>query len=368
MSERELVEASEFGELLTAGIPLVDLRAPVEFAGGAFPAAVNLWLMDDRERAEVGTCYKRRGHDAAVALGHELVSGAVRERRMRRWISQLERDPETLFYCFRGGQRSELVQAWLSEAGFPTRRIAGGYKALRRFALTRLAELCESQRVLVLGGLAGSGKTDLLSELPATVDLEGHANHRGSAFGRRVAGQPAPIDFEHRLIIDWINHERQGYTGMITEDESRTIGRLALPQPLWDTLVEAPIAVVDEPFDDRVQRIIRDYVERNLADCRSVDPVGGFAAFSDELLASLARVEKRLGGERYAGLHRAMVSALEQQRAGSDTSVHAAWVEPLLRDYYDPMYEWQLEKKMPRVVFRGSANDVAEYARSKISR
>ncbi len=368
MSQSELVEASEFAELLTAEVPLVDLRAPVEFAGGAFPAAVNLWLMDDRERAEVGTCYKRRGHDAAVALGHDLVSGEVRERRMARWIAQIQRAPDTLFYCFRGGQRSELVQSWLNDAGYATRRVAGGYKALRRFALTRLGELCESQRVLVLGGLAGSGKTDLLATLPATVDLEGHANHRGSAFGRRVAGQPATIDFEHRLIINWMKHERQGFAGMITEDESRTIGRLALPQPLWDTLTQAPIAVVDEPFDDRVGRIIRDYVERNLADCRSVDPENGFEAFADELLASLARVEKRLGGERYVVLDRAMRGALDQQRGGSDASTHAAWVEPLLKDYYDPMYQWQLEKKMPRVVFRGSAADVADYARSVITR
>ncbi len=361
-----LKDASEFTSLLLSDTPLIDLRAPVEFDHGAFPGAVNLWLMDDAERAQVGTCYKRQGHDAAVALGHQLVSGNLRERRLAGWINQITKTPNALLYCFRGGQRSEIVQQWLAEAGFPVPRIAGGYKALRRHLLTSMDGLCQQQKVLTLGGLAGSGKTDMLTTMPASLDLEGLANHRGSAFGRRVAGQPAPINFEHRLIIRWMKLQQQGFTGIVTEDESRTIGRLAIPQPLWDTLSQSPIAVVEDDLESRVRRIIRDYVTINLADCMALDSTDGFRHFSQELLVSLERVKKRLGGVRYQQMRVAMEAALKLQQSSADSSGHAAWVEPLLVDYYDPMYSWQLQKKLSRVVFRGSAQAVAEYSQSVI--
>ncbi|MFK7956539.1 MAG: tRNA 2-selenouridine(34) synthase MnmH [Lysobacterales bacterium] len=364
MTFSEVVSSDQFGQLLTDETPLIDLRAPVEFNDGAFPGALNLWLMTDEERTEVGICYKQRGHDAAVELGHQRVSGVTRERRIRRWVDQLERAPDTRMYCFRGGQRSEIAQQWLADAGFEVPRIDGGYKALRRFLMTSLSRLSNRQSILILGGLAGSGKTDLLAKLPASLDLEGFANHRGSAFGRRVSGHPTPINFEHALTIAWLKLERAGSSGIVTEDESRTIGRLALPQPLWEALIASPIAVIEESIETRIQRIIRDYVKRNLADWMALDPERGFERFASELLASLSRVEKRLGGVRFKAMQTSMQAALNLQASSGSTADHESWVKPLLVDYYDPMYAYQLEKKSDRVVFRGTAEAVAQYSQS----
>ena len=98
--------------LFTRHRPLIDLRAPIEFAQGAFASAINLPLMSDEERAQVGLCYKEQGQSAAIALGHRLVSGALREARIEAWLTQIRQHPDILLYCFRGGLRSQTVQAW----------------------------------------------------------------------------------------------------------------------------------------------------------------------------------------------------------------------------------------------------------------
>ncbi len=104
-------------QILASNTPLIDVRAPIEFRQSALPAALNLPLMDDAERAAVGTCYKRHGADAALALGHQLVSGEVREKRLAAWRDACLRYPQGYLCCARGGQRSHIVQQWLKEAG-----------------------------------------------------------------------------------------------------------------------------------------------------------------------------------------------------------------------------------------------------------
>ena len=106
-----------YEHLLRAGIPLIDVRAPVEFTQGAMPAALNLPLMSDDERTAVGTCYKQRGQQAAIELGHSLVNGDVREARLQKWLEQCRQNPQGYLCCARGGLRSHLVQQWLREAG-----------------------------------------------------------------------------------------------------------------------------------------------------------------------------------------------------------------------------------------------------------
>ena len=121
--------------ILREGLPLIDLRAPTEFALGAFPGAVNLPLLTDAERAAVGTRYKQCGQQAAIALGEELVSGATRTERIDSWRTFIATHPGTLLYCWRGGLRSQIAQEWLRDSGVEVARIAGGYKTLRRTCL-----------------------------------------------------------------------------------------------------------------------------------------------------------------------------------------------------------------------------------------
>ncbi|RMP21839.1 tRNA 2-selenouridine synthase [Pseudomonas amygdali pv. lachrymans] len=192
--------SSDYRALFLNDVPMMDARAPVEFSKGAFPGVINLPLMNDIERQKVGTCYKQHGQDAAIQLGHQLVCGQVKDERVNAWVEFARANPDGYLYCFRGGLRSQTVQRWLKDAGVDYPRIIGGYKAMRTFLLDTLHEAVSECDIVVLGGMTGTGKTEVLTQLRNSLDLEGIANHRGSSFGKRATGQPAQIDFENRLI------------------------------------------------------------------------------------------------------------------------------------------------------------------------
>ena len=124
-------------KLFLDNIPLIDVRAEVEFSQGAFPSARNFPILNDEERRLVGICYKEDGPEAAEAYGFELVSGASREKRINQWLAFIKENPTAQLYCFRGGKRSQIATQWLSDAGKDVNRIAGGYKSLRRFLLNQ---------------------------------------------------------------------------------------------------------------------------------------------------------------------------------------------------------------------------------------
>lgn len=125
-------DGTDYLAILANDVPLIDVRAPVEFQSGAFPSACNLPLMLDSEREAVGICYKQQGQDAAIALGNRLVYGEVRAARIAAWREQCQRHPEGYLYCFRGGLRSHIVQQWLRESGLDYPLIEG---AIRRCAM-----------------------------------------------------------------------------------------------------------------------------------------------------------------------------------------------------------------------------------------
>jgi tRNA 2-selenouridine synthase len=337
---------ADTSRVLRDGLPLVDLRAPVEFARGAVPNAVNLPLLTDDERAAVGTCFKQRGQAAAIALGESLVSGAVRAGRIALWQSFVESHPDALLYCWRGGLRSERVQQWLAEAGHAVPRIAGGFKALRQTCLDALAHVSATQRIVVLAGRTGSGKTALLEQFANAVDLERLANHRGSAFGAAATAQPPPISFENALAVELLR--RAAAPCILLEDESRTIGRIGLPDCLHAAMQRAPLVVLEVPRVERARHILGEYVTAPRA--AGVDVV----ALRDRYLAAADRIARRLGGTRHATVRGAIVDAF----GGGGESAHLRWIECLLEWYYDPMYDYQLQRKAGRVSVRGDRETV----------
>ena len=206
----DLPAIDDLKQLLVSGVAMLDTRAPVEFELGAFPTSCNLPLMSDDERRVVGTCYKTSGQDAAIELGHKLVSGLVKARRVESWLHFFKQHPEAVLYCFRGGLRSRITQQWLSEHGVGVPRVQGGYKALRRFVLEQLEQLPQCYQALVISGRTGSGKTRFLQHYQQKTDLECLANHRGSAFGPQVTPQPTQIAFENALAVDLAAEAGQG--------------------------------------------------------------------------------------------------------------------------------------------------------------
>ncbi|MEX2130179.1 MAG: tRNA 2-selenouridine(34) synthase MnmH, partial [Pseudohongiellaceae bacterium] len=158
-ANHELLNEADFARLFLEDIPLLDVRAPVEFRHGAFPCATNIPLLEDDEREQVGKVYKQAGRDAALALGHRLVSGSTKDQRLANWSDFYHRHPNAALYCFRGGQRSKIAQQWLAEAGISIPRVAGGYKSMRRFLINSIAFPVANTPLLILGGKTGSGKT-----------------------------------------------------------------------------------------------------------------------------------------------------------------------------------------------------------------
>ncbi len=199
-----------YRELFLHDIPMMDVRAPVEYQKGAFPGTINVPLINDIERQKIGTCYKQQGQKAAVALGHQLVAGQSKADRIAAWADFSRQHPNGYLYCFRGGLRSQITQEWLKEkAGITYPRVIGGYKAMRNFLLQTIEQAVAECQFIVLGGLTGAGKTDVLLKLAHSLDLEKHAHHRGSSFGKHVLTQPSQIDFENRLAIDVLKNALQ---------------------------------------------------------------------------------------------------------------------------------------------------------------
>jgi tRNA 2-selenouridine synthase len=355
-------ETTDYRRLFLTGAPLLDTRAPVEFARGSFPGAVNLPLLLDQERAAVGTCYKREGQQAAIALGHRLVQGAIKAERVAGWLDFARRHPDGYLYCWRGGLRSQICQSWLREAGCDYPRVSGGYKALRRFLLQTLVDLSGRQPLLVLAGRTGSAKTVLLAQSPHSVDLEALARHRGSAFGRRPGGQPSQIDFDSALAIALLRcHDKAPRRALLVEDESKLIGRVLLPLPWQAALKAAPRVLLEVPFDARVMHSCDNYVLGKLREWQhAVGAEAGFAAFADDLRSALAHIRRRLGEERHARVQPLLEQALARH-AGGDAEPHRAWISILLREYYDPMYDYQLRQHAGGIVFRGPPAEVLAF-------
>jgi len=344
--------------LLLAGRPLLDVRAPVEFAKGAFPGAVNLPILSDAERHDIGVRYKQRGQDAAIALGAELLEEDERARRTAGWKAFADTHPSAAIYCFRGGLRSRLAQAWLAEAGVELPLVTGGYKAMRSCLIDELGRLCESLELQLVGGRTGVGKTLLIERLGRTVDLEGIARHRGSSFGALVEPQPGNIDFENRVTIELMRLEREAGPVWL-EDEARLIGRVAMPEALVQAMRRAPLTILETTLAVRVQNCVADYVVDLLARHREVHgDEAGFEAYAAHHRDSLDRVRKRLGGDNYALASRLLEDALDAHRARGDTAAYTPFIELMLERYYDPMYDYQLESKRDRVRFTGDVEAI----------
>jgi tRNA 2-selenouridine synthase len=351
-----------FHRLVVDNIPLIDVRAPVEFAAGAFPTAVNSPIMNDDERHRVGICYKEQGQSAAIALGHSLVCGSVKEERITAWKTFIENHPDALIYCFRGGLRSQLSQEWAEQAvGREVPRLEGGYKAFRSYLMEQLNPELISSTPIIVGGRTGSGKTLLIRDLENVVNLEAIANHRGSSFGRFISKQPTQINFENRLAWALIRHRATGQKYMILEDEGRHVGCCYLPRPLSAHFEQASVVHLEISLDERVQITFDEYV--NAAQAAFIEQFGADGLFQwlEDLLGSLQRIRKRLGGERLKRVRQLMQTAFDHQKMTGDATAHKQWVEVLLCEYYDPMYDYQLEQKQQKIIFQGDAQAVRDY-------
>ena len=304
---------------LGADVPIVDVRSEGEFAAGHIPGAVSMPLFNNAERAEVGTLYKQQGQRVAILKGLQFAGARMSEMAAR--ALELAPAGKIAVHCWRGGMRSGSV-AWLFErVGLEVSVLTGGYKAFRRQCRAAFAA---PRKLVVVGGKTGSQKTKILLELAArgvqVIDLEGLANHRGSAFGYAPSEwQPTQEQFENELGMRLMFTDAK--KNLLVEDESRLIGRMHIPQPFWLQMRSSQVYVLDWPLETRVEFLC-----------------GEYQGPADVIRRNLDAIRKRLGPER----HKHALEALELN--------DRAEICRIILDYYDRAYSHGLSQRNPQTI------------------
>jgi tRNA 2-selenouridine synthase len=301
---------------------IVDVRSPAEFAEDHVPGAVNLPVLDDAERARVGTIYVQESRMKARRLGAALVA-----RNIARHLEEGLRDKPgswaPLVYCWRGGQRSNAMATVLDQVGWRPTVLSGGYKTYRRRVTAALYDAEPDFRVILLDGYTGVAKTEVLGRLERlgvqTLDLEGLAAHRGSLFGA-LPGHPQPHQkgFESALLarVDALDRTRP----VVVEAESSKVGELNVPPMLWKAMLAAPRIELAAPREARARYTI----------CAYADVIADPAALDE----TLGKLPVHHGKERVADW-RSMAAA----------GAFAELAAGLIEHHYDPAYERSRRKE-----------------------
>ena len=328
--------------------PLIDLRAPIEFIKGAFPSSVNIPILNNNQRAQVGTKYKNQGNDAAERLGFNLLKNE-RNKKVHVWKKFINKNPTAYLYCMRGGKRSQIAKSWLSDDGINVPIIEGGYKALRNTAIGILNSVKEDKKKwVILAGRTGTGKTDILRSLKSAIDLENLAMHKGSAFGGLFQEQPTAINFENNLASEYIKHNGNI---LFLEDESQRIGKLIIPDIWYKKMKESKIIVIDLTLEERIINITKEYVYDPLENGLSKKNL------NELLQSSLFKIRKRLG----LMLYNEISIKIQNILINSCEISHEEWIKELLVNYYDPMYDYQLETKKDRCLLKSNKSEVINF-------
>ncbi len=292
-------------------LPIIDVRSPGEYDHAHIPGALNLPLFSDEQRAETGTIFKKRGQILAIQKGLEFVGPKM--AGFTKFALSL-RSKEVLIHCWRGGMRSKSMAWLLEQVGLECYLLDGGYKAYRNYVLSSFEKPFKG---VLLGGFTGSGKSEILLELSLAgeqvIDLEGLANHKGSAFGSLgQSPQPSKEQFENELSSVLLSLNLNKIVWI--EDESRNVGKITLPQEFWERMRKSPLIRIDAAREIRLQRLLRDYA--------CFDP--------GDLSASIFKIEKRLGFDRCNVALNAVKEGNIEEAAG------------ICLDYYDSAYSDQL--------------------------
>lgn len=294
---------------------LFDTRSEKEFEKACIPGAVSLPLLNNEHRHIIGTIYKEKGREAAVLKGFELVGPLFHEKL--KTVRDLAGDKEVFLYCWRGGMRSNIM-AWLVRMmGMKVTLLENGYKSYRNWVLNQFQQ---PYKILILGGMTGSGKTEVLQKLNAiqeqTIDLEHLACHKGSAFGLLGMPEQPRQEYFENLLAEQLSSVNANEI-LWLENESRNIGQITIPELLFAQMRIAKVVEMEVSTEERSERILREY-----------------GIFSIHLLEEQTRrIEKRLGGQH---MKRAIEFLMEND-------LHQ-WLEIIL-DYYDKTYTYSNSKR-----------------------
>lgn len=320
-----------------------DMRSPLEYAEGSIPGAVNVPLFDNTERAEIGTIYRQQDFEAAKIRGLEIAAAKLPALVQR--IKAVAGRRKIIVYCWRGGMRSRSIAIILQLMGVNVYQLVGGYKAYRQYVLRRLQDYNVTPCFVVLHGLTGVGKTALLQELKKrgwpVLDLEGLANHRGSAFGHIGKGKGVTAkNFDALLLAALDKYQEERF--VFVEAESKRIGNVYIPDCVMEAMQRGKHILLSATIKTRVERLLHEYLN---------EPTQ--AEYNNTVIfRSLETLQKRLGKTKTARLRGLL-------QAGK----YEAFIEMLLVDYYDPLYNYS-EKDIHKFDFHVSTENIRAAAES----
>ncbi|MEL7254980.1 MAG: tRNA 2-selenouridine(34) synthase MnmH [Pseudomonadota bacterium] len=317
---------------------IIDVRSPSEFAEDHVPGAINLPVLNDEERALVGTEFKQISPFTARKRGAALVFRNA-ANHIETALSHHDGGWRPLVYCWRGGQRSGAFGWMLREIGWRSDTIEGGYKSFRRLVVRALYDDSLPHKLILLAGDTGTAKTDLLARLAGmgvqTLDLEGLANHRGSLLGDRAAPQPSQKGFETALAMALTRLDPT--RPVLVEAESSKIGQRLLPPTLWAAMNAAPIIALEAPLEARARYLAEAY---------------------KDILADKAVLMEKLDVLRQFRGHAVVDGWAALSEAGDDVALCRALAE----EHYDPAYASSVKDKEARIAARVTAQDLTPEA------
>ncbi|MCK5912792.1 MAG: tRNA 2-selenouridine(34) synthase MnmH [Desulfuromusa sp.] len=312
---QETIELEQALEQQRKGTLIIDVRTPAEFAETTIPGAVNVPIFSNDERIEIGTVFKEQGKRDARKLGVRLVAPKIPLLMDRVEELRQGHPGPVIVFCWRGGMRSLAMTSFMNLAGIPARQMLGGHKGFRR----KVLDYFEQQQwppVFVLRGLTGTGKTRVLQQLQQmdypVIDLEGLANHRGSAFGALgLEQQPSQKKFDALL---WARLEQlKNSPYLVTEGESLHIGRVVVPKSFHQAMQVQTSLWLTASLDVRTQIILEDYP--------ALDQL------REQFKRPINALKERLGSQVVAEFLELL-----------DTGQWDKLVHELMVRYYDPLY------------------------------
>ncbi len=294
---------------------VIDVRSPAEFLDDHVPGAINLPVLDNAQRAKIGTLYNQVNPFTAKRTGAALVARNI-AHHLETTLNEMPRTWRPLVYCWRGGQRSGAMAKVFSDIGWQASVIEGGYKAYRRAVLEILNNIPSKLRLIVIAGKTGTAKTRILRAAGVKgmqiIDLEGLAKHRGSLFGREPGSpQPSQRLFESRLARALL--ELSGDRSVFIEAESNKIGEIHVPPALWAQMRSAKRITVEAPLTARINFLMEDY---------------------DHIISDQIDVAELLSGLKT----RHSAELFDYWKNNIKTKNWETFVESLLTHHYDPSY------------------------------
>jgi tRNA 2-selenouridine synthase len=292
---------------------VIDTRSPVEFEKDRVPDSINIPILDNEERKAVGILYKKNP-DKAIELGYEYYNKKL--PNMVAQFKKLDKKKKIIIYCWRGGMRSQTIVKLVSDLGFDAMLLEGGYRAYRKYVREQLENYKPSFTFIVLYGLAGSGKTELIKKLSPSIDLEGLAQHRSSNFGA-IGLKPREQKLFESLLFKKLR-ELEGEKTVFIEGESHKVGKVFIPNSIFKAMKRGLAVRVNCSIENRAKQIVKDYFTHGEED-----------KIREIIIYLTPHLSKKVVED--------LLKLMDEKNYEEVSKI-------LLRDYYDSKYEHQISQ------------------------